>query len=153
MKHSYRITKYEPSSRNDKDKIASEWTSYSDIKDIVAYKDYLSTETAYINAVLEISRSLSINSFQLSGLEQNTNSVSFKEGQTMNIMGIDAFIRMILREEIWCKLVSEKGEFHFGYDFYMYFVSNENPEHCFQDLSNILYCESFKSPYLATVKE
>jgi len=122
MKYSYRITKYDLSGGNSN--VASEWTSYSDIRDLEGYREYLVTEGAYIDAVVELCRCFNVNALTIRGLELKTAIDNFQEGQSIDVLGIDSFIRMILREKLWCKLVSEKCEFHFGYDYYMYMVSN-----------------------------
>jgi hypothetical protein len=44
-----------------------------------------------------------------------------QEGDLIVESEIENILKLILREKLWCKLVSEGKLFiHFGYDFYMY---------------------------------
>jgi RHS repeat-associated protein len=47
-----------------------------------------------------------------------------------------------------CKLKSPVCEFHFGYDYYMYLVSEDDADICFPKEKSNLHFEVFRSPYL-----
>jgi len=145
MKYSYKITKYDSS----KEKY-DEWTSISDIKDISTYQEYIKIESSYINSILEICKNINISSLTIKELEikQDGMSQKYTEGQDIDILNIDTIIRSVLREKLWCKLISKDCEFHFGYDYYMYVVTNENIQDSFKKFDSVLYVEEFKSPYL-----
>lgn len=141
MKHSHRITKYDPAKERH-----NEWTSISDIRDLILYQDYLKTETAYINTVIEICHITNNKYLTINSLETRDDAIvdKYTDGEKMDVLHIDSLIRNILREKVWCKLISEAIEFHFGYDYYMYVVSDQN----FKDALNTeLYVEIFESPY------
>lgn len=147
MKYSYKITKYNPSS-----KIYDEWTSISDIKDISLYQEYINVESAYINSVLEICKRLFVSSLVIKELEIKQDSkfsAKFTNNQQIDVLNIDVAIRHILREQIWCKLISENCEIHFGYDYYMYVVCKNDMQDIFKHFPDGIHAEKFESPYLA----
>jgi len=148
MKYSYRVSKYNPLNRNHENKY-NEWTSFHDIGRSVTLEEYTLFENAYINAIYAICDYLKINSLCVDGLEVHSDrSIIYHEGQKIGLKKIRCLLMKVLREELWCKLTSDKGEVHFGYDYYIYFVSNKSLKSCFNKISDKLYVEEFKSPYL-----
>ena len=150
MIYSYKITKYSPTrTKNDAE---NEWTSFSDIGDKVSEKEYIEMEDLYIKAVQNISIYMKEKNLKIKELENYSNIANYKEDQLVNILNeLPSLLRFILREQIWCKLEGKVCSFHFGYDYYMYAIS-ENPIP--QDDSLIgskLFIESYKSPYLTTL--
>lgn len=147
MPYSYRITKY--------DKVTSEgyltsppeeWTSFHEIDTPEKEKDYLEIENRSLNAIRTISECMNITQYKISELESH-DSEEFFEGQEINTSNIENIARQILREKIWCKLISPNGEFHFGYDYYMYFLSNKCAPACISALSKNLTIQEYLSPY------
>lgn len=73
------------------------------------------------------------------------------EGMELNIMSAQVATSLILRDLFWCKLVSgNKLQIHFGFDFYMYIVSENK---CFPLINRLrahskLFIEEFPSPFL-----
>jgi hypothetical protein len=151
MIYSYKITKYKPSSTPNV--ISLDWTSFSDIGNIVTEEEYLLVEKEYIETVINICRCMNVNSLIINNLELYSYNIDFHEGQIVEMENIHNLIQMILRENLWCKLISNKCEFHFGYDYYMYFVSYKLPSHCLKQISDKLYAEKCMSPYLCVENE
>ena len=147
MKYSYKITKYKPTKgvrRFDK----NQWTSYSDVGNLVSLEKYLVVESDYINTVIEICNCMGIKNFRLSELELYDESFNLFENKKIEISELPDVLKLILREEVWFKLISKNCQFHFGYDYYMYFVSSKDFSACFDNVSDKLYLEVFRSPYL-----
>jgi hypothetical protein len=167
----WKITKYNPQLRTPQGNfLANEWTSYSDIGTFYnnkqfTQKNYLDTENAYVNAVINFMDCLKISSLKIVVLEKfNEELVSednhFQDmislinnihtGSCLNEQQIFIACRLILREYIWAKLSNDKKMYvHFGYDYYMY-IGSLLPRH--ETIQNIMekgiFVEKFKSPYL-----
>jgi len=74
---------------------------------------------------------------------------SIENGATISVSDIDLITRLTLRENIWCKLVSESMFVHFGYDLYMYIGCRYFPNNeltIFQEKG--LFFEEMNSPYV-----
>ncbi|MGZ8569550.1 MAG: hypothetical protein ACXWW0_09195 [Bacteroidia bacterium] len=146
---SYRITKYDPSRRNEQGHYInnSEWTAISDIGkpeyNNVTYEKYEEIESAYVAAIKSIMQDnnlefLIVDSLELHDKKQDFKRYektgrlrnitvdfdkeikSLKNGLQLNVSQIDKIIRLILRETVWMLLVNKDFEVRFGYDFYMY---------------------------------
>ncbi len=143
--YSYRIVKYDYSNL---EQLKNEWTSFSDIGKSVSLEEYLATEKQYIDVVLYISNQLGIKEYFIKSIEYSSNELHsvYTEGQLIKIDKLSSIMKHILREKIWCKLVFEKNEIHFGYDYYMYFVSEKALKIDTKLFS--LNISEFKSPYL-----
>ncbi len=153
MLHSYRITKY--TLYNADGYLTSppdEWTSFHEIDTLEKELNYLEVETKYLNAIMKISESMNIDHYVISALESSRGS-GFKNHQRIEISGIETVARAILREKIWCKLKSSNGEFHFGYDYYMYFITNKSPPDCMPEIAKHLTVEEFLSPYAHPIEQ
>jgi len=151
MLYSYRITKYFESNTNgnlisNKD----EWTSFCEVGKKVSLEEYLKVENAYLDVMASACEYLRISKLKVIDLECINGDSSIVNGQFLTIENACELARSILREEVWCKLVSTDIEFHFGYEFYMYFVSNIEFSNFFEKtkFTNILNIQKFKSPYL-----
>ena len=169
MQFNWRITKYDPQYRNPEGHFTQEeWTSYADIGKLynnksLTYNDYLKTETLYINAIHYFINELAISSLQIIELERpnaiindahNTNEMitlfnDIRDNDWIKSDQIDTLCKLILREQIWCKLINdEKIYIHFGYDYYMY-IGTILP--CQNAITQIhyegLFVEELKSPY------
>ncbi|OTN86770.1 hypothetical protein [Enterococcus faecium] len=165
-----RVSKYNCKFRDKNGKyIKDEWTSYSDIGKKFEGKtftlcDYKTIELKYINTVLEIAKSLDVNSFLLTQFEKNRNIDtltehneflkkmynSLNDNKDIQIDNIPLVMKLLLREFIWGKLVHEKLVIHFGYDYYIYIGVNK------KDIGNVkqiikshalFYEEKSTSPY------
>ncbi|MFP9231207.1 hypothetical protein [Pectobacterium cacticida] len=148
MKYSYRIAKYR--SIDDEGNLHSspdEWTSFFDVGDKVDIDEYHRIENQYIDFVLKACSFFSVNEFRLKGVELN-GSVQYSENQKIKVEFIENVVKDILREEFWCKLVSDSIEFHFGYDFYMYFLSKKDPTFFIKNLNSPLTVQEYTSPYI-----
>lgn len=165
----WRVTKYNPMDRDANGRYLEDtWTSYSDINktynnQILTIDEYIKTENAYVDAILQIFDCLKLSSLRINALEKNgikpadlasnahliTLYESIHAGSLITKQDIDALVRLVLRENIWCKLESNEMLVHFGYDFYMY-IGSIKP--CNAAIKNIettgLFVESIEaSPY------
>ena len=145
----YRITKYDPSKRNEQGHYLahSEWTAISDIGKPeyknVTYEEYEKIESAYVDAIKSIMQDNHLEFLKVDSLELHDTKEDFrnhektgrlrnmtidfdkdlksiKNGMQINISDIEKIIRLILRETIWMLLVNNNFEIKFGYDYYMY---------------------------------
>ncbi len=144
----YRITKYNPLFRDDLGSYQkNEWTSYSDVdktfdNQILSYTEYLQVENAYINAIELFIEFLNVDSFTIIGLEKNDVPQKSNEPFSSEMLKVYSVIknnkffdkttiptiaRLCLRNNIWCRLESDKMFIHFGYDYYMYIGSKNEP--------------------------
>ncbi|WP_047685474.1 MULTISPECIES: hypothetical protein [Xenorhabdus] len=149
MKYSYRMTKY--TNINENGDICSdydEWTSFFDIGQKVKKYEYEQIENQYIDYVINLCDCLGIKFLRIKDLEVNFDKISYIDGESININQLRSVIKSILREDIWCKLISDKCEFHFGYDFYMYFVSKIDHKECMDEINTLLTVQKYRSPYL-----
>jgi len=52
---------------------------------------------------------------------------------------------------LWCKLVSNDFEIHFGYDYYMYVVCDNDIQSSFENFPKGIFAEPFESPYSSKI--
>jgi len=151
----YRITKYNPTLRDKYGRYTQcDWTSCSDIgKEYVGklfeVEDYLSIEQKYFQSILFILQEMDINCLEVTKLEKRRtlNQIEeFVHGKSLSISerGKDIFtsicdndlifiedifilMQLVLRECLWCRLVSPSTNFvvEFGYDYYMYVLCDD----------------------------
>ncbi|NDL01547.1 hypothetical protein [Photorhabdus bodei] len=149
MKYSYRITKYTNIKENgDIFSSYNEWAGFFDIGQKVEKDEYEKIENQYIDYVINLCHCLKIKLLRIKELEVNIDEVSYLDGESIDISQLRNIIQSILREDIWCKLISDQCEFHFGYDFYMYFVSKIDPQECIDKINTLLTVQRYRSPYL-----
>lgn len=165
----WRITKYNPIYRDEKGNFTQDdWTSVHDIgKSFVngelTVESYLYYENAYIDAIKVMMKHNNVNYFKTEGLEKNgyidiqnlseADTKQFynfvKNGYVVTLDNIRPIAQLILREIIWCKLVSNTMFVNFGYDFYMY-IGGCDLSKMEQKIieGNGLFIEEMDSPYL-----
>lgn len=148
----YRITKYNPIFRDrDGSYTKNEWTSYSDIGKYyddqrLETTDYLAIEQKYVDTLLFIFQEKKISCLQVMKLEKrrtldqiekfmqsknlsisdNGKSIfsSIQNGDLIDVNNIPCLIQLLLRECLWCRLMSPSNNLvvEFGYDYYMYVI-------------------------------
>lgn len=151
--YKYRISKYDPKYRDENGIYHREdWTSYSDIGKKYNGKefskdDYIKTEIHYCNTILNI---LKINEvreviledvelyFSVDEIKQMLRNKeldfskreelainSLKNGNRIGIHELKLYLRLILRECFWCRLIGVPSliQVGFGYDYYVYLYS------------------------------
>lgn len=136
-----RVTKYNPSHRDQQGRfVKNEWTSFSDVGKmfegrLFTISDYEFAESNYIKAVniflVEKNvKSVAIEQLEKNGLDENMDDtmkeeyLRIQDGDAILLGNLPTVLKLILREYIWAKLVSDTGiSITFGYDFYMYFHS------------------------------
>lgn len=170
MKHSWRITKYDPKKRNSQGWFFEDtWTSYSDIGSIyqgekLTYNEYEQVESLYTKAIILVMESLNITHLQVKGLENhgfiNEDSLvdqaevvfvnQLKENDLLSLEQVKLASKLVLREYFWCKLISKDKMFvHFGYDYYMFIGSRLECQSAIEKIKELgLFVECFESPYL-----
>lgn len=151
--NSFRISKYDPSFIKDGKFIKDEWTDYSDIGEkfeggTFTEQEYLLVEQNYILCITNILKNASIEKLSIENYE-NYHTDAWKNTQYVTIDMLAQLIRDCLRNKCWCKLISDKGYVHFGYDFYFYVGC----ELSFGDILTIcekynLFCDVHESPYI-----
>jgi hypothetical protein len=172
---SWRVTKYNPDYRDEFGRYKkSEWTSFCEIGKIfdgrkLTKDDYVIFENAYIDAIIAFMDCIGLTSFMVKDVEKKSNNtilkeesefysheiVSFyeelKENDVLSKKEIEYLARLVLREDLWCKLENSDNMFvHFGYDYYMYIGSNRGCEDAVNKVKEgRLYVETFVSPYNA----
>jgi hypothetical protein len=146
----WRITKYNP---NYRDKLGRyqkcDWTSFSEIGTTfngieLTADDYIVIENAYVDAIVAFMNNIKITTLMVKGLEKRSNHISIsresrlysdemtnlydslQENAVLSIREIQCLARLVLRENLWCKLEIDNIMFvHFGYDYYMYVGSHK----------------------------
>ena len=144
MKH-YRITKYDPLNRNEQGHyLYDHWTEFGDIGrtlegELVTVEKYLSVESDYINAIVEILQENKVDHLRVVGLDKKRLQESIKDNKEkwfhrIEFEDIDLFEdKKISIEEIaticqmnfryYCGVSLEVKDLffiHFGYDMYVY---------------------------------
>ncbi|MEK6190268.1 MAG: hypothetical protein N2A99_04670 [Carnobacterium alterfunditum] len=150
---SIRVTKYNPQNSDEEGlyTLLDEWTSISDVGkmyhgQIFTMEQYLVAEEKYIRAVRLLMQKTSVNQLKLLDLENHSykTALNLSEGKTIPISLVSELVKMILREEVWERLVAKNQfEIHFGYDYYMYFIGKNLTEYIIEELRKIdgLYVE------------
>ena len=169
----YRISKYSPLDRDaDGSYKPDSWTNVSDIgrffsNQKLCAKEYLDVEENYWKTLKYFLEFYGIDQFEIHDIEIHSMPSSFfskseffscdvfseylHEGTVCSLKIIEMIVRLCLREEIWCKLQNQRGDFiHFGYDYYMYFGSSQKDEINIDTtkLPHGIFVEIFDSPYL-----
>lgn len=160
----YRVTKYNPSYRNDKGYfMKDDWISYGDIGKkfegkLLTFEDYLIIEDRYIDAVVKTMDFIKVNSVYVSGLEKGSIKYDIyttegmkklekklKVRREVNITEVSDLCRLILRNYIWARIECPKMFVHFGYDYYMYLGIKDE----YTDITKKfdLFVEPMESPY------
>jgi hypothetical protein len=144
----YQITKYDPQYRDSSGHYTrDEWTSYSDVGDLVSLEEYLATEKAYVDAAVALLRESGVDALQAVGVENHRGAASAPaEGATLREAEWPAAFRSVLREDWWCRFECPTGFVHFGYDYYMY-VGVRRPEGASIPELSRLFVEPCTSPY------
>lgn len=167
--YKYRITKYDPKNRNNDVYTLNEWTSVSDIgkkyDKILTTEEYIHVENAYVEAFKNIVKKRG-NDIVISSIEKpfsideivkteqkynlskycpvNTDLfINLSNNKRVTIDKACDLVRLILREYMWCNiLLNENERFEFGYDYYMYFLTNKDSMQMLKKcVSNRLYIE------------
>ena len=151
----YRVTKYDPALRDANGAyLADEWILFKQIGStfggvVLTEAEYLSVERAYINSATAFLREGGIDSLTVEGIENHKKlALEFGEGSVLSLERIGDVIRLMLREELWCRLESQDGFVHIGWDYYMYIgVPHPCPKAELLAAGLGLYPERFSSPY------
>ncbi|MGX7775705.1 hypothetical protein ACVV62_00775 [Streptococcus pluranimalium] len=155
-----RFSKYDIKYRNELGHyLRDDWTSIGDIGKVregvlVTLEEYERIENAYINVLREVALTLSITTFEISYLDSldfDTSTYDFKieVGASLTLDQALILSRHTLRDEMWCKLVNPRLQFHFGYDDYAYLYFDGDKERVKAIIKkHRLFWEDRESPYL-----
>ncbi len=165
----WRVTKYNPENRDGQGAyLLDEWTDFSEVGrkfsgKVFTLVEYLEMESLYVNAVLAFVECLKVDNLTIYGLEKHVTLkkrdplsaylyplYEKKNGQNIRREEIANYVRLILRNFLWCKLKNLPFmEVHFGYDYYMY-IGSAKP--CYEVHEKIeqsgLFIEYYLSPYI-----
>ena len=155
MKYEFRITKYNPSLRNESGHyLIDEWTEFTDIGKsfngaILTHNEYRKIEVKYINAAIMMLAEAGIEDMMIESLENHQGNKDIQNNQLVAIGQIPVVIKSILRNKYWCKLRAPRRAFlHFGWDYYMYVgVSRPLNESPLKITNTGLFIEKYNSPY------
>lgn len=145
-----------------------DWTAISDIGKVYDNKkftlsDYLLVEEKYCEAVKSMMSEVKTDSLRIKELEKNHHPSKseedsdelkkmydlLEEGMPISNCNVPLAVKLILRENIWAKLVSKEIEVHFGYDYYMFICSSRPSKKSITQITeNGLFVEEMESPYL-----
>lgn len=158
---SIRISKYDLQYRDENGFYQrEEWISYYDIGrefwgEVLTEEQYLAVEKSYLNVIRKLYEIYPSLVLHINGLELfDEDDERWHENDAITQDGVDRLARAILREELWCKLIDDNVEVHFGYDYYMYIVFKQN--YTIRTIIDIykyidkngLFIEHIISPYL-----
>lgn len=151
----YRVTKYDPAFRDSSGwYVRDEWTSVSDVGrtfggKVLTKDEYQRVEDAYVAAALSFLRESGQVSLTVQGLENHRQyATDIAEGSELRPEQIEKVVRLLLREEFWCRLEGSRCFLHTGYDYYLYVgVARPCPESLALAKSLGLFVEEFPSPY------
>lgn len=168
-KYGWRITKYNPAFRDEKGAYQKdEWISFSDIGlsfdgEELTFEEYQKVEDAYVFTALRFLSAANLKSLKVTSLETNAPKVKkslladipynpklIKNKMDVSDKVLESICRLVLRNVIWCRLVSVSDFYiHFGWDYYMYVGSNVCSEEAisFGKAQN-LFIEEMISPYI-----
>ena len=151
----YRVSKYNPQFRGESGAYSrTEWTSVRDIGRtfdgvLLTPQVYERVENAYIHAASAFLREGGLSGMRITGLENSRNQrLDYSNESILGLDQVNDVIRLVLREEFWCRLEADLAFVHFGWDFYMYIgVPHPCPTARTRTSELGLYVEEFESPY------
>ena len=141
----YKITKYNPKYRDEKGCYTlDEWIYFGQVGKIIndkkfTFHEYLNTENKYVESIKIILEELEINELRLLNLNttspflnssenllgiENFNIKYLIEDKILTLELIETIIRANLREFIECELFNIKIRIKFGFDYYMYVLTD-----------------------------
>lgn len=171
--NSYRITKYNPSNRDEFGNYAvDEWTSISDVDQpfgevVFKVEEYLRVEKQYVSAIVKMMDCVGISGLVVADLIRYHKSPritthheiftkemvqlyqNVSENQYVSNQDLIDLCKLRLRDIIGFRLVFENKMFvHFGYDYYIYIgVANVCEDAVESIQASGLFVEEFDSPY------
>jgi YD repeat-containing protein len=153
----YRITKYDPHRRDEHGSYPEDdWTAFSDVGRefggvALTREEYDRVESSYLNAVQISAEAEGTSEFCVVGLELHGKpALELREGQRLNLPDALEVVRGLLREAgFWCRLESDRGFAHIGWDYYMYLGATADVSGIIPAVKALgLYIESgWSSPY------
>lgn len=129
--HYLRFSKYDIKYRNELGHyLRDDWTSISDVgkvceDELLTMEEYERVEKNYLNTLHDIAQTVGATQFQINGIEMwdfDTDQLDFPliNGTSINLNQCLTLSQKILRNEIWCKIESEKLNIYFGHEYYIY---------------------------------
>jgi hypothetical protein len=152
----YRVSKYDPSLRDQSGAYRrDDWSAFSDIGRsfdglVFTADEYQRVEDAYVAATVGFWREVGRPALVVRGVENPSLAADPpREGSAVDDdERLTGLVRRVLREELWCRLESERCFVHFGRDYYLYVgVANACSESCAFAAAAGLFVETRVSPY------
>ncbi len=165
----YRITKYDPSQRNESGAYIgpSSWTCSSDIGNIfdgkvLTTEKYLRVESAYINAAIKLFEKSGLPYLRLTRVEMNEwqkedllalgplyerafEAINFTEDVIISLKDMRTVLQMIFRGFAWASLEWRNRFYvHIGWDFHMYVGTSKGEA---LDTTELYVDSNYPSPY------
>ncbi|MEL7147662.1 MAG: hypothetical protein AAFO69_14900 [Bacteroidota bacterium] len=146
------IVKYDPKFYNEGVYTKDEWTAISNIGKFFDGKEltmasYRSMENKYVEAAtLFLSffdsknfhvRNHEVYSKTISQMEFDESLLTVEDGSKLPVSKSEDYIRLVLREFIWGELHTDNCSIHFGYDYYMYFVTKKDFSEIYPQILNL----------------
>jgi hypothetical protein len=141
----YRITKYNPKYRDENGYYTlDEWIYFGQVGKVIngnkfTFQEYLKNENKYVESIKIILEELEINELRVLNLNttnpflnnsenllgvENFNVKDLIEDKILTWELIETIIRANLREFIGCELFNKKIRINFGWDYYMYVLTD-----------------------------
>lgn len=155
-----RLTKYDPAGRDATGAYRrDDWTGIADVGKafdgvVLTDKAYRAVEDAYVETLLAFVADAGLDRLTVTALEATESALAqlafpLQEGDTVGGERLEALIRSVLRQELWCKLAGPDGFYlHFGYDLYTYVgTPHPSPRARLRAQAGGLFLEPTASPY------
>lgn len=154
------VTKYDPTHRDENGFYTkSEWVSFHQVgqffdNKLLTFEAYSEVEKKYIEASICFFKFHKTKKIHLKNIEKNDFANynqkdreslvlfyhSVTDGFQITVDELNIIVKLILRNLIWAELFDNNSEeiaLRFGYDYYMYFNSNENMDELFKSVAKI----------------
>ena len=163
--HRWRLCHYDPALRDARGAFRGDsWTSCSDVGQSfdgiqLTWERYLTAEDAHVSCALDFLADSGLAALQVVGLEQRGGGrappeavelPTLAEGIELGLDDLEAVLRGLLREQLWCRLEAPDFYLHVGYDYYLYIGSSQPcPAGLAKARERGLFVEEKASPYEA----
>jgi small subunit ribosomal protein S1 len=156
LAHEYRLTKYDPARRDEHGAFMDDdWTAITDIGEerggkTLTVADYLDIEARHLIVVASFCEESSVSSLLVDTVQDHDGLLRAKEGDRVSLVRAVEVVRLMLREEAWCRL-EDPGRCYVnvGWDYYVYVGSHRSCERTLAKASELgLFVDKdFPTPY------
>ncbi len=164
--HYYRVTKYDPQFRDKNGYYTKdEWTDFSCIGisingHVLSLSEYEEVEDRYISSIQLFLDCVNSNELRCNTVEKHLSSEKvprefrdfynkIHENSMIHKKELPKLLKMIMRNYIWCILLSDNTMIRFGYDFYLYIRISRPCKKAIEEVRSLgLFVEDFKNPWI-----